>query len=46
MNLPEDYLHMFKTHDFDDVVFRQTMVSLRDIAANNGFLLMKDNGMH
>ena len=41
----EDYLHMFKTHDFDDVVFRQTMVSLRDIAANNGFLLMKDSGV-
>ena len=36
----EDYLQVFKTHDFDDAAYRRTLEPLLAIAANNGFQYM------
>ena len=36
----EDYLQVFKTHDFDEVAYRRTLDPLLAIAANNGFQYM------
>ena len=37
----EDYLQVFKTHDFDDAAYRRTLEPLLAIAANNGFQYMQ-----
>ena len=36
----EDYLQVFKTHDFDRSTYRRTLEPLLAIAANNGFQYM------
>ena len=36
----EDYLQVFKTHDFDETAYRRTLEPLLAIAANNGFQYM------
>ena len=36
----EDYLQVFKTHDFDETTYRRTLEPLLAIASNNGFQYM------